>query len=51
MENGIGSIVTKIDAVLLKLDSMESGKARRRMAMNKMLNSITENEDGERFKK
>ena len=48
MENGIGSIASKIDAVLKKLDAMDSGKAMRRAAMNKMLNSITADDNGER---
>ncbi len=47
MESSIGSIVNKIDAVLVRLETMEGSKARRRAAMNKMLNSITENDDGE----
>lgn len=46
MESSIGSIVNKIDAVLTRLETMEGGKARRRAAMNKMLTSITENDDG-----
>jgi polycystin 2 len=44
MENSIGSIVNKIDAVLVKLEAMERAKARRRETMGKLLDSITESE-------
>ena len=46
MEHSIGSIVNKIDVVLLKLDSMESHKSKRKEAMGKMLDNIME--DGDR---
>ena len=46
MELSIGSIVSKIDAVLGKLEGMDRGKARRKQTMNKILNSITGDEDG-----
>lgn len=42
MEHSIGSIVSKIDAVLIKLDTMEKAKARRKETMNKLLDSIIE---------
>ncbi|XP_071829952.1 polycystin-2-like protein 1 isoform X3 [Apostichopus japonicus] len=42
MEHSIGSIVSKIDAVLVKLEAMERAKAQRRETMNKLLDSITE---------
>jgi len=42
MENSIGSIVTKIDAVLVKLEAMERAKTRRRETMSKLLDSITQ---------
>jgi hypothetical protein len=42
MEHSIGSIVSKIDAVLVKLEAMERAKAKRRETMSKMLDSITE---------
>jgi len=42
MENSIGSIVTKIDAVLVKLEAMERAKARRRETMSKLLDSISQ---------
>jgi len=42
MENSIGSIVTKIDAVLVKLEAMERAKTRRRETMGKLLDSITQ---------
>lgn len=42
MEHSIGSIVSKIDAVLVKLEAMERAKSKRRETMNKILDSITE---------
>ena len=42
MENSIGSIVTKIDAVLVKLEAMERAKAKRRETMSKLLDSISQ---------
>ncbi|GAB1601077.1 polycystin-2-like isoform X1 [Argonauta hians] len=42
MEHSIGSIVSKIDAVLVKLEAMEKAKIKRRETMAKMLDSITE---------
>lgn len=42
MEHSIGSIVSKIDAVLVKLEAMERAKVQRRETMNKLLDSITE---------
>jgi len=42
MEHSIGSIVSKIDAVLVKLDTMEKAKTRRRETMSKLLDSIIE---------
>jgi len=42
MENSIGSIVSKIDAVLVKLEAMERAKTRRRETMSKLLDSITQ---------
>lgn len=50
MEHSIGSIVSKIDAVLVKLEAMERAKVQRRETMNKLLDSITE-DDGESKKK
>lgn len=44
LEHSIGSIVSKIDAVLLKLEGMEKGKVKRRETMSKILNTITEND-------
>lgn len=46
MEHSIGSIVSKIDAVLVKLEGMEKNKARRRATMGKILTKITEDEGG-----
>ena len=42
MEHSIGSIVSKIDAVLVKLEAMERAKAKRRETMGKLLDSISE---------
>jgi len=42
MEHSIGSIVSKIDAVLVKLEAMERAKAKRRETMSKILESITD---------
>lgn len=42
MEHSIGSIVSKIDAVLIKLEAMERNKSKRRETMTKILDSITE---------
>ncbi|KAF6032558.1 PKD2 [Bugula neritina] len=42
MEHSIGSIVSKIDAVLIKLDTMEKAKTRRRETMSKLLDTIIE---------
>ncbi|KAG7153275.1 Polycystin-2-like [Homarus americanus] len=44
LEHSIGSIVSKIDAVLVKLDTMEKTKHKRRETMNKMMDTITEND-------
>jgi len=52
VEHSIGSIVSKIDAVLLKLEAMDKAKIKRRETMTKLLDSIVENgrgdEDGRR---
>nr|XP_054773331.1 polycystin-2-like [Lytechinus pictus] len=45
MEHSIGSIVSKIDAVLVKLEAMERAKLKRRETMGKLLDSITEVSD------
>lgn len=42
MDHSIGSIVSKIDAVLVKLEAMEKAKLKRRETMAKLLDSITE---------
>lgn len=44
MEHSIGSIVSKIDAVLVKLENMEQGRAKRRETMTRLLDSIAESE-------
>jgi len=45
MEHSIGSIVSKIDTVLVKLEAMERAKAKRRETMGKLLDSISEADD------
>ena len=42
MEISIGGIVSKIDAVLVKLEAMERAKAKRRETIGKLLDNITE---------
>lgn len=44
LEHSIGSIVSKIDAVLVKLDTMEKTRHKRRETMGKILDTITEND-------
>ncbi len=44
MEHSVGSIVSKIDAVLIKLESMEKNKHRRKDTMNKILGTIQEDD-------
>ena len=47
MEQSIGSIVAKIDSVLVKLDYMERNKTKRKAAMSKILGTITEDDGSE----
>ncbi|UYV82599.1 PKD2 [Cordylochernes scorpioides] len=42
MEHSIGSIVAKIDAVLVKMEAMERARSRRRENMHKILDSISD---------
>jgi polycystin 2 len=42
MEHAIGGIIGKIDAVLSKLANIERAKVRRREALSKILNYISE---------
>ena len=44
MEHSIGSIVSKIDAVLHKLEGMEKSKKRRKDTMGRILGEITEDD-------
>lgn len=46
MEQSIGNIAAKIDVVLIKLDSMEKTKNKRKETMGKMLDEIIEDKDG-----
>ena len=43
MEKSVGSICTKIDAVLAKLETMEKGKNKRK----KLFDTMTSNEEGD----
>lgn len=43
MEGVIGSIVSKIDLVLIKLESMEKSKTKRKANMSKILDGFTMN--------
>lgn len=45
MEHSIGSIVTKIDVVLQKMDSMEKSKSKRKETMGKMLDDLMEDKE------
>ena len=40
MEHSVGSIVSKIDAVIVKLEAMERAKVKRRETMAKLLENI-----------
>ncbi|XP_039274381.2 polycystin-2-like protein 1 [Styela clava] len=51
MEHSIGSIVSKIDAVIVKLEAMERAKLKRRETMGKLLDSINEDKPMERYVK
>jgi polycystin 2 len=42
MEYSIGNIVSRIDGVLTKLEALEKGKMKRREALTRVLNSISE---------
>nr|XP_056710991.1 polycystin-2 [Euleptes europaea] len=44
MEHSIGSIVSKIDAVIVKLEAMERAKLKRRDVLGRLLDGITEDE-------
>ncbi|XP_066430192.1 polycystin-2 isoform X1 [Eleutherodactylus coqui] len=44
MEHSIGSIVSKIDAVIVKLESMERAKMKRREVLARLLDGVTEDE-------
>lgn len=42
MEHSIGSIVSKIDAVIVKLEAMERAKVKRREVLARLLDGVTE---------
>ena len=47
LETVINSIVTKIDAVLVKLEKSDLSKNRRKAAVSKILGTINENDAGD----
>ena len=46
MEKSVGTIVTKIDAVIVKLEAMEKNKAKKREAMSRILETMHMEEGG-----
>ena len=42
MEHSIGSIVSKIDAVIVKLEAMERAKLKRREVLGRLLDGVME---------
>ena len=42
MEHSIGSIVSKIDAVIVKLETMERAKLKRRDVLGRLLDGVME---------
>jgi len=46
MEKSVGTIVTKIDAVIVKLEAMEKNKAKKREAMSRILETMHKEEGG-----
>lgn len=42
MEHSIGSIVSKIDAVIVKLETMERAKLKRRDVLGRLLDGVLE---------
>lgn len=42
MEHSIGSIVSKIDAVIVKLETMERAKVKRRDVLGRLLDGVME---------
>ena len=46
MEKSVGTIVTKIDAVIVKLEAMEKNKAKKREAMSRILETMHNEEGG-----
>jgi polycystin 2 len=51
MEHSIGSIVSKIDAVLVKLEAMEKARKGRKESMTKILDSINEGDGSDEDKR
>lgn len=49
IENNLGSVVNKIDVVLLKLDAMEKSKHKRNEHMGKMFDEIIGGDDEGEF--
>ena len=46
MEHSIGSIVSKIDAVIVKLETMERAKLKRRDVLGRLLDGVIEVSSG-----
>ena len=51
MEKSVGSICTKIDAVLAKLETMEKGRNKRKQAMSKILGHMTSDDVDDAYKR
>ena len=48
MEGVIGNIVSKIDRVLIKLETMEKSKSKKKQNLGKLFDGLTNDEGGER---
>ena len=51
MEGVIGNIVSKIDRVLIKLETMEKSKSKKKQNLGKLFDGLTNDEGGERSHK
>ena len=47
MEGVIGNIVSKIDRVLIKLETMEKSKSKKKQNLGKLFDGLTNDEGGE----
>ena len=48
MEGVIGNIVSKIDRVLIKLETMEKSKSKKKQNLGKLFDGLTNDEGGKR---